>query len=342
MNILLTGNAGFIGHHLSLKLSENVEIDKIICVDSINDYYDVNLKFKRLAFQGFANEVIQSNKFIQSQINPKTEFAKVDISDQNALNEVLKNKKIDVIINLAAQAGVRYSLTNPAAYYKSNVQGFFNILEFSRVNNIKNVIYASSSSVYGNSKEIPYLEDAKLEPPSSFYAATKMNNESMALSYSHIYGLNTVGLRFFTVYGPWGRPDMAYYIFTKSILENKPISVFNHGDLYRDFTYIDDITSGIELILGDTDVNRTHNSEIYNLGNNKPTKLTDFISTLEKIIGKEAIKNNIEMQPGDLYVTHADTSKMQSKFGWSPKTNLEDGLRRFVGWYLKNNLGNLL
>ena len=333
MNILLTGNAGFIGHHLSLKLAKQSNINKVYCIDSINSYYEVELKYRRLLEQGFQKEQISYGKFIYSSLTEKLEFAQVDISELNDVVSLLGNLQIDLIINLAAQAGVRYSLTNPAAYFKSNVQGFFNILEYARLNNIRNVMYASSSSVYGNSKEIPYREDAKLEPPSSFYAATKMNNESMALSYSHIYGLNTIGLRFFTVYGPWGRPDMAYFIFTKSILENKPINVFNHGDLYRDFTYIDDIIDGIKIILENLDFENIKSAEVYNLGNNKPTKLTDFITTLENIIGKQAIKNNIEMQTGDLYITHADISLINRKYGWSPKTNLEEGLRNFVRWY---------
>ncbi|MFP3512298.1 NAD-dependent epimerase [Peribacillus sp. SIMBA_075] len=331
MNILVTGAAGFIGFHLTKRLL-TLDIN-VIGVDNINDYYDVILKNNRL-------------KILKE--NPDFEFHKLDLSNKEKLNQLFKDRTIDIVINLAAQAGVRYSIENPDSYVNSNLVGFVNILEVCRQNNVKHLIYASSSSVYGANTNIPFSTKDPVDHPVSLYAATKKSNELMAHTYSHLYNIPTTGLRFFTVYGPWGRPDMAYYSFTKNIIEEKTIKVFNNGDMRRDFTYIDDIVEGIIRLLNkppvyNTGWDRAHPDpsssyapyKIYNIGNNKPIKLMDFIITLEKLIEKKAKIEFLPMQPGDVKETYADIADLHADVGFCPSTTIEEGLTHFVNWYKK-------
>ncbi|MCM3676005.1 NAD-dependent epimerase [Peribacillus simplex] len=334
MNILVTGAAGFIGFHLTKRL---LALDiNVIGVDNINDYYDVFLKNNRL-------------KILEE--NPDFEFHKMDLSNKEKLNQLVKDRTIDIVINLAAQAGVRYSIDNPDSYVNSNLVGFVNILEVCRQkNNVKHLIYASSSSVYGANTNIPFSTKDPVDHPVSLYAATKKSNELMAHTYSHLYNIPTTGLRFFTVYGPWGRPDMAYYSFTKNIIEENTIKVFNNGDMRRDFTYIDDIVEGIIRLLDKPPVNnigwdRANPDpsssyapyKIYNIGNNKPIKLMDFINTLEKLIGKKAKIEFLPMQLGDVKETYADIADLHADVGFYPSTTIEEGLTHFVNWYNKYN-----
>lgn len=333
MNILVTGAAGFIGFHLTKRL---LALDnKVIGVDNINDYYDVILKNNRL-------------KILEE--NPDFNFHKMDLSNKEKLNQLFKDRTIDIVINLAAQAGVRYSIENPDSYVNSNLVGFVNILEVCRHNNVKHLIYASSSSVYGANTNIPFSTKDPVDHPVSLYAATKKSNELMAHTYSHLYNIPTTGLRFFTVYGPWGRPDMAYYSFTKNIIEENTIKVFNNGDMRRDFTYIDDIVEGIVRLLDKPPIhnigwdraNPDSSSsyapyKIYNIGNNKPIKLMDFINTLEKLIGKKAKVEFLPMQPGDVKETYADIADLHADVGFHPSTTIEEGLAHFVNWYKKYN-----
>jgi UDP-glucuronate 4-epimerase len=327
--ILVTGSAGFIGYHLSGKL---IELGYNVCgIDSLNDYYDVNLKNARLArLRDLAN----------------FEFIKMDLVNREKLFELFKNEKFDYVINLAAQAGVRYSIENPYAYVDSNLIGFINILEACRKYPVNHLIYASSSSVYGANIKQPFSENDNVDHPVSLYAATKKSNELMAHTYSNLYKIPTTGLRFFTVYGTFGRPDMAYYSFTKNIIENKSIKVYNNGNLERDFTYIDDIVEGIIKLIPKSpkenknwDMLRSEPSssfapyKVFNIGNNKPVKLDRFISILEEKIGKKAIKENLPMQPGDVYSTFADISALNDYVGFEPKTNIDKGLEIFVLWY---------
>ena len=330
--ILVTGSAGFIGYHLCLKLVKSRF--KVIGIDNINDYYDINLKYSRLNNLGFSkknsqkfNYLFKSNKYGNDLM-----FSRTDINDTDNLNKLFKKFKFDIVCNLAAQAGVRYSLKNPNAYLKSNISGFFNILEFCKIFKIKKIVYASSSSVYGNSMNIPFKEIDNVDNPISFYAATKKANELMAYTYSHLYNIETIGLRFFTVYGPWGRPDMAPMLFSKAILNNNTIDVYNKGDLSRDFTYIDDIIYGIYLIINS---NKKSKNRIYNIGNGKPVNLLKFIEILEKNIGKLSKKNFIEMQPGDVYKTWACTKLINKEYNYSSKINLENGVKKFTEWYVK-------
>jgi UDP-glucuronate 4-epimerase len=315
---LITGAAGFIGFHLTKRLLKQGLT--VVGFDNLNDYYDVNLKHSRL-------DILKDFK--------KYNFIKVDLADKDKVNELFATYHPDIVVNLGAQAGVRYSIENPDAYIKSNIIGFFNILEACRRNNVEHLVYASSSSVYGANKKIPFSTEDKVDKPVSLYAATKKSNELMAYTYSHLYGIPATGLRFFTVYGPYGRPDMAYYSFTKAILEGKPIKVFNHGDMYRDFTYIDDIVTGIVNILPNPpqkdETGAPH--KVYNIGNNKPEKLMDFIQTLEQCLGKEAIKEYYPMQPGDVYQTYADVTELMDDFDFKPDTPINVGLAKFVEWY---------
>lgn len=316
--ILVTGAAGFIGFHLSKKLMEQGLT--VIGFDNINDYYDVSLKYARL-------DLLKEHKqFI---------FVKGDLADKSAVNDLFKKHSPVIVVSLAAQAGVRYSIDNPQAYIDSNIIGFFNILEACRHNWVEHLVYASSSSVYGNQEKTPFSTDDNVDKPISLYAATKKANELMAYTYSHLYGIPTTGLRFFTVYGPYGRPDMAYFSFTKKILSDEPIKVFNNGDMYRDFTYIDDIVRGIENVLSNppkSDENGVQ-YKLYNIGNNKPEKLMYFIETLEKCIGKQALKEFLTMQPGDVYQTYADVTDLMNVFDFKPNTPIEVGLAKFVEWY---------
>jgi UDP-glucuronate 4-epimerase len=308
--ILVTGAAGFIGYHVSKELI--TQGHTVIGVDCVNEYYDVTLKQKRL------ENLQKEKKFI---------FEKIDLCDYETLANVFKKYSLTKVCHLAAQAGVRYSITHPFVYQKSNVEGFLNILELSKNNKIENFVYASSSSVYGKNTKLPFSETDPVDTPISLYAATKRSNELLAHTYSHLFSLPCSGLRFFTVYGPWGRPDMALFIFTKAILEGKPIQVYNQGNMQRNFTYIDDIVNGVIRVL-----NTPEKYEIYNIGNSKAEKLMDFINEIEKNTGKTAIKEFLPMQPGDVVATVADISKI-SKLGYKPKTDIQDGIRKFVSWY---------
>ena len=316
--ILVTGGAGFIGFHLSKKLLECG--NRVVGFDNCNDYYDPALKEARLAvLKGY----------------PNYQFVKGDLADKQALETVFQQHAPKVVVNLAAQAGVRYSIDHPDCYIQSNLVGFFNVLECCRHYPVDHLVYASSSSVYGANKKVPFSTEDQVDHPVSLYAATKKSNELMAYTYSHLYHIPSTGLRFFTVYGPYGRPDMAYFSFTKAILEGKPIRVFNHGDMYRDFTYIDDIVDVVMRLLcrpPKPDENDAPH-KVYNIGNNKPEKLMDFIGTLEKCLGKEAVKQFEPMQPGDVYRTYADVDDLVRDIGFCPSTSIQDGLSRFVEWY---------
>lgn len=316
--ILITGGAGFIGFHLSKKILEKG--GEVIGIDNLNDYYDVSLKEARLAIL---------------KDYDKYEFHKLDLADKAGVDAVFEKEKPEIVVNLAAQAGVRYSIENPQAYVDSNLVGFFNILEACRHNPVKHLLYASSSSVYGNQRKTPFSVEDSVDHPISLYAATKKSNELMAHAYCHLYGIPCTGLRFFTVYGPYGRPDMAYFSFARKIFAGQPIQVFNYGDLYRDFTYIDDIIRGVEDMLESPPVPNEAGDpyKIYNIGNNQPVKLMDFIETLEEALGKKAEKEFLPMQPGDVYQTYADVTELMRDFDFKPSTTIQEGLRSFAEWY---------
>ncbi|NUM30846.1 MAG: NAD-dependent epimerase/dehydratase family protein [Bacteroidetes bacterium] len=336
MKILVTGSAGFIGMHLSLLLSEQGH--EVIGLDNINSYYDTTLKYNRLKEQGILTENIIYNKLISGNSNIK--FIKLDLQDADNLHTLFVKQNFDVIINLAAQAGVRYSITNPKDYIDSNIIGFFNVLEACRNCSVKHLLFASSSSVYGNSNNFPISENELTDKPISLYAATKKSNELMAYTYYHLFGINTIGLRFFTVYGPWGRPDMALFKFTKSILEGKPIKLFNKGKLRRDFTYIDDIINAINKILNKTIIENEVKPkyDIINIGNGNPIHLLDFVNAIEKATKKLAIIELDEMQDGDVFETYACTKKLKFNFDYLPKVSLEEGINEFVKWYINHFL----
>lgn len=331
MKILVTGAAGFIGFHLVNALINNGHV--VVGIDNINDYYDVNLKYARLKENGIKRELISENKkIINSTIHETYQFAKIDITDLKRLEELFEKEQFTHVINLAAQAGVRYSLENPHAYIQSNVVGFVNILECCRHNTIEHLVYASSSSVYGANAKIPFSEEDRVDHPVSLYAATKKSNELMAYSYSHLYNLPTTALRFFTVYGPWGRPDMAPMLFADAIMKGEPIKVFNNGDMKRDFTYIDDIVAGVIGVMN-TIPNTQPKADVFNIGNSKPVDLMEFISCLENSLQKEALKEYYPMQDGDVKITFADTSRLNEKIKYEPKTDLSKGVINFVEWY---------
>ena len=315
MSILITGAGGFIGYHLSKKiLNKNTEV---IGIDNINNYYDINLKKNRV------KELKKNKKFL---------FYKIDIYEYKKLNDIVKKNKIKYIIHLAAQAGVRYSIKNPRTYFKSNLEGFFNVLEISRHNNIKHLIYASTSSVYGDSKKFPLSEINRTDKPLSFYAATKKSNEVMAHSYSYIYKLPCTGVRFFTVYGPFGRPDMALFKFTKNILNNQPIELYNKGNHFRDFTYIDDIVDGIYSLIKKQS-KKYIPYEIFNIGNGTPKKLLDYLKHIEKKLNKISKTKKLPLQTGDIVKTHSNINKLKKYTGYKPKTNIKIGISRFIEWY---------
>lgn len=318
MTYLVTGAAGFIGYHVSRALLEKGE--SVVGLDDMNDYYTPDLKHARLK---------------QLENEEGFEFGEVDIADEARLEAFLKDRPIRKIIHLAAQAGVRYSLENPRAYVRSNLAGHTNMLEYARnLSTLEHMIYASSSSVYGGRTDLPFLESDRADHPVSLYAATKRSDELISHTYAHLYRIPLIGLRFFTVYGPWGRPDMAYWSFTQKIIADEEIEVFNHGDMLRDFTYIDDIVDGILRIAQKGMVQKLDAPHaLYNIGNNNPEKLEDFISILEKRVGKKAVRKNLPMQPGDVPATYADITAIRRDYGFEPKTNLEDGLGKFVGWY---------
>jgi UDP-glucuronate 4-epimerase len=356
MNILVTGAAGFIGFHLSKRLAEMGY--NITGIDNINDYYPVTLKLGRLCNLGLdrtlcseeepeksLKSIKECDRYHASSILPSFKFRYADISNLNTMEEIFNDGKFNIVCNLAAQAGVRYSFENPDAYIKSNINGFFNILKLSEKYKIQHLIYASSSSVYGNNNPVPYRENSVTDYPQSLYAATKKSDELMAYVYSSQMNLATTGLRYFTVYGPWGRPDMAPFHFMKSIIEGKPIKVFNNGNLSRDFSYIDDIITGTVRVIESSsaksstkEINELQTGKkipykIYNIGNSHPVRLMDFIETIERVTGKEAIKEFVGMQQGDVYTTYAETSLIQKEFGFKPDTPLEHGIEQFFKWY---------
>lgn len=339
MKILVTGSAGFIGYHLVETLVKRGE--DVVGIDNLNDYYDVDLKYARLLESGISHEKLDhksnNNKepliqYVNSIKHKNYRFLKLDITNLNSLERLFREEEFDYVINLAAQAGVRYSIVNPHAYVQSNVVGFLNILECCRSYNIKHFVYASSSSIYGNRSTVPFSEDEKSDTPVSLYAATKKSNELMAHAYSHLYNLPTTGLRFFTVYGPWGRPDMAPMLFADAINKGVPIKVFNNGDMQRDFTYIDDIVESIVRVSKELPKN-TPSAEIYNIGNSKPIRLLDFIEGLEKELGVKAIKTMLPMQDGDVKLTYSNSSKIINTTNYKPSIDLNVGLKEFVAWF---------
>ena len=331
MKILVTGAAGFIGYHLVKSLVEaNYEV---IGLDNINDYYSTNLKFDRLNELGIYKDSAKDFLSLSgSNLFKNFKFIRMNLEDRENLPKLFKDEKFDVVCNLAAQAGVRYSIENPETYIDSNIVGFLNILECCRNYNIKKLVYASSSSVYGDNKKTPFEETDNTDKPISLYAASKKSNELMAHNYSHLFKLNTIGLRFFTVYGSWGRPDMAYYLFADAITKDKAIKVFNNGDLSRDFTHIEDIVIGVKSVLL-TDSSTKKIYELYNIGNNKPVGLIKFIETIEKCLGKKSIKKMLPMQDGDVKKTWASISKITKDYNFQNKVSLEKGIEEFINWY---------
>jgi len=343
MKVLVTGAAGFIGSNLAARLADRG--DEVVGYDNINDYYDVRLKFGRLSENGFdgpfpGGEMKTSSRWSAFR------FVKGDICDKESLDRLFEAEKFDAVVNLAAQAGVRYSITNPYSYLHSNLEGFLNILEACRHNPVKHLVFASSSSVYGLNAKVPFSEEDKADSQVSLYGATKKANELMAHSYSKLYGIPASGLRFFTVYGPWGRPDMSPMLFATAISQGKPIKVFNGGDMIRDFTYVDDIVEGTIRVIDTPPTchperptchpERSEGSvpfEVYNIGCSNPIKLMDFISEIERAMGKEAVKEYLPMQPGDVYQTYADCSKLETRLGYHPTTTLHDGIAAFAQWF---------
>lgn len=344
MKILVTGAAGFIGSFVCRSLLERG--DEVVGLDNINTYYDVNLKYGRLSMLGISQSEISSYKYLQSSIYPNFSFVKMGLEDAQAMQMLFANGKFDKVVNLAAQAGVRYSIENPHVYVESNIKGFLNVLEGCRHNGIKHLVYASSSSVYGLNGKVPFSEKDSIAHPVSLYAATKKSNELMAHTYSHLYGIPSTGLRFFTVYGPWGRPDMSPFLFADAILHDKPIKVFNNGNMLRDFTFIDDIVEGIVRVIDfipqpnaswrperPDPSSSTAPYKIYNIGNSHPVKLMDFIQAIEEATGKKAEKIYLPMQPGDVYQTYADTSLLQKEFEFQPNKPIKEGVKETIDWY---------
>lgn len=344
MKILVTGTAGFIGFHLAKRLLERG--DQVIGVDNINDYYDVNLKYSRLKEHGITQDRVHYGKQVTSKKYPGYKFIKADLTDKLTLKKIFSTHQLDAVCNLAAQAGVRYSLTNPEAYIESNINGFLNVLECCRYAKIKHLLYASSSSVYGLNKRMPFSVNNNVDHPISLYAASKKSNELMAHAYSHLFNMPTTALRFFTVYGPWGRPDMALFIFTKAILEGKPIEIFNNGNMSRDFTYIDDIVEGIVRLIDKPAVSNQHWDaltpdpssskapfSIFNIGRGAPVSLLEFITEIENNVGLIADKRYLPMQDGDVSDTWADVSALEKVLNYKPKVSVKEGVRNFVNWY---------
>ena len=344
MKILVTGTAGFIGFYTAVKLLELGH--EVVGLDSINDYYDVNLKFGRLQETGIARAEVSYGKLVQSSTYPVYRFVQLKLEDTAEINQLFKTEQFDAVCNLAAQAGVRYSLENPRAYIDANVVGFLNILEACRHNNVQNLSYASSSSVYGLNETMPFSTKHNVDHPVSLYAATKKSNELMAHTYAHLYGIHCTGLRFFTVYGPWGRPDMAPFIFTKAAFNGDTIKVFNHGKMKRDFTYIDDIVEGVVRVIlkpcsanaqwrgGQPDPSSSSAPyKIYNIGNSDTVQLMEFIEAVEQAAGVAINKEFMPIQPGDVVATFADVSELEQDMGYRPSTPVTEGMRRTVAWY---------
>lgn len=344
MKILITGAAGFIGSSVVRRLLERG--DKVVGLDNINNYYDVELKYRRLQESGIEKEEIGWYKLVQSRTEAGFRFVRMKLEDTQAMQMLFANERFDRVCHLAAQAGVRYSITNPRAYIESNIDGFFNVLECCRWNEVEHLVFASSSSVYGLNGQVPFSEKDSIAHPVSLYAASKKSNELMAHAYSHLYGIPVTGLRFFTVYGPWGRPDMSPFLFTDAILHDRPIKVFNGGDMLRDFTYIDDIAEGVmrcidRVAAPDPDWNAecpdpgcsTAPYRIYNIGNSEPVQLMDFITAIEDACGKKAVKEFLPMQPGDVYQTNADTSVLQRDMGYKPSKDIREGVKETVRWF---------
>jgi len=347
MKILVTGSAGFIGFHLVNRLVK--EGYDIVGLDNINDYYDVGLKYDRLAEVGINKGSIRYNSVVSSDLHSNYRFIQLNLEDEQNIGKLFESEKFDKVCNLAAQAGVRYSIENPKAYIDSNIAGFLNILEGCRHNHVGHLLYASSSSVYGLNESMPFSVSHNVDHPVSLYAASKKSNELMAHTYSHLYNIATTGLRFFTVYGPWGRPDMALFLFTKAILEGRSIDVFNHGNMERDFTYIDDIVEGLYRIISNPPHKGNNNwsglnpdpsasvspYRVYNIGNNNPVKLLDFINAIEKSTGKTANKNLMPIQLGDVPKTWADVDHLINDYNYKPATTITEGVNRFIEWYIK-------
>lgn len=342
--VLVTGTAGFIGFHLARKLVDQGY--HVTGLDNINDYYDVNLKFDRLEKAGIEREKVAYKQLLTSSLSSNYQFVQMGLEDREALFELCARQRFDVVVHLAAQAGVRYSLSHPQAYVDSNITGFLNILEACRHHPVENLIYASSSSVYGLNKDMPFSTSNNVDHPVSLYAASKKSNELMAHTYSHLFGIPTIGLRFFTVYGPWGRPDMALFLFTKAILNGEPIEVFNHGKMERDFTYVDDIVGGIERMVAVPHPKRegwdpaapdpsfsSAPYKIHNIGNSSPVKLTSFIEAIEKALGKKTEWKMMPIQAGDVEMTWADVSSLKNDYNYNPNTAVETGIQKFVDWY---------
>lgn len=344
MKILVSGAAGFIGFHLVKKLLSKGH--EVVGLDNINDYYDVRLKYGRLSELGMEEKKITFNKLQLSNKFSNFNFIKLNLEDKEEIFRLFAHERFDIVCNLAAQAGVRYSITNPDTYIQSNIVGFFNILEASRHNKIKHLVYASSSSVYGLNESMPFSTHHNVDHPISLYAASKKSNELMAHTYSYLYNIPTTGLRFFTVYGPWGRPDMALFLFTKAIIENEQIDIFNEGNMSRDFTYIDDIVEGVERVLNkipEENNNWTGKNpdpsasiapyKIYNIGNSSPVKLLDFVKSIEHELGIKAIKKLLPIQLGDIPSTWADVNDLSEDFNYKPATSVNEGIKEFVKWY---------
>jgi len=331
MKILVTGSAGFIGFHLTNKLLNRG--DEVIGLDSINDYYDVNLKYARLNDAGINKTDISYNSVVKSTKFENYSFIQLKLEDTDNIAAFFSNNKFDAVCNLAAQAGVRYSLINPQAYIKSNITGFVNILEGCRSQNIKHLAYASSSSVYGSNTNLPFSTSDNVDNPVSLYAATKKSNELMAHTYSHLFGFPTTGLRFFTVYGPWGRPDMALFLFAEAMMKGEAIKVFNHGKMMRDFTYVDDIVEGVIRVIDNPPLSKKPPYKIYNIGNSQPVQLMDFIDEIENNLGIEAKKDLMPIQPGDVPATWANVDDLVADLDYKPETSVKTGIKNFINWY---------
>lgn len=330
MKIVVTGAAGFIGSHVVRALLNQKH--SVIGIDNINSYYDIHLKYARLKTAGIEEDEIKTGKYVQSNLFDSYQFIKMDLNDKDRLFSLFETENFSYVVHLAAQAGVRYSIQNPFAYIDSNISGFMNLLEVCRHSSVKHLVYASSSSVYGNNSHTPFKESDNTDMPASLYAATKKANELMAYSYSKLYNIPATGIRFFTVYGPWGRPDMAPSLFLSAILKQEPIHLFNHGKMERDFTYIDDIVEGVLRIIPSPPAANPPYA-VYNMGCSSPVKLLDFIATIERVTGKKAILELNEMQPGDVVSTYADTSLLKEVFNYKPSTSIETGISNFYQWF---------